>query len=53
VADEMIRVDFLDYLTKGEIIFGDRIGFDTGTDTQPALPQETVDCSRESNAGRS
>lgn len=28
----MIRVDFLDYLTKGEIIFGDRIGFDTGTE---------------------
>jgi hypothetical protein len=38
VADEMKRVDFLDYLTKGEIIFGDRIGFDTGT--IPNQPKE-------------
>jgi hypothetical protein len=31
VAGEMTEADFLDYLTKGVIIFGDRIGFDAGT----------------------
>jgi len=35
VAGEMTEADFLDYLTKGVIIFGDRRGFDAGTLPKP------------------
>jgi hypothetical protein len=37
VAGEMTGADFLDYLTKGVIIFGDRIGFDQGMQSTKIL----------------
>jgi hypothetical protein len=37
VAGGPARADFLDYLTKGAIIWGLQIGFDTGTETNPEV----------------